>query len=357
MTTANTTATDPVAASLSTRVLETGRVPDFLIRRGIRSLIRQRLVEEDKGSPEAQQRHLMAFVAQLRQSPIAINTVDANEQHYEVPTEFYLKVLGRHRKYSCCYYPTGRESLDEAEAVMLALTCERARLADGDRILELGCGWGSLSLWMAEHYPRSRITAVSNSRTQKEYIDAQARERGLTNLEIVTCDVNRLELPAHEFDRVVSVEMFEHMRNYETLLARIAGWMKPRATLFVHIFTHRDFAYPFEVRDASDWMARYFFTGGIMPSDDLLLYFQRDVRLVEHWQVDGRHYQQTAEHWLQNMDANAAALKPVLAQAYGAAQLTRWWVYWRVFFMSCAELWGHAGGREWIVSHYLFERP
>ena len=357
MTTANTTATDPVAASLSTRLLETGRVPDFLIRRGIRRLIRQRLVEEDKGSPEAQQRHLMAFVAQLRQSPIAINTADANEQHYEVPTEFYLKVLGRHRKYSCCYYPTGRESLDEAEAVMLALTCERARLADGDRILELGCGWGSLTLWMAEHYPRSRITAVSNSRTQKEYIDAQARERGLTNLEIVTCDVNRLELPAGEFDRVVSVEMFEHMRNYETLLARIAGWMKPRATLFVHIFTHRDFAYPFEVRDASDWMARYFFTGGIMPSDDLLLYFQRDVRLVEHWQVDGRHYQQTAEHWLQNMDANAAALKPVLAQAYGAAQLTRWWVYWRVFFMSCAELWGHAGGREWIVSHYLFERP
>jgi cyclopropane-fatty-acyl-phospholipid synthase len=241
---------------------------------------------------------------------------------------------------------------------MLALTAERANLHDGDRILELGCGWGSLSLWMAEHYPKSAITVVSNSRTQKRFIDARAAARGLGNLEVVTCDANQLSFPeGTRFDRVVSVEMFEHMRNYETLMRRIAGWLAPRGTLFVHIFTHRCYAYPFEVRDESDWMAKYFFTGGIMPSDDLLLYFQNDLRILEHWQVDGRHYSRTSEHWLQNMDRNRAEIEPILAETYGEAEVRRWWVYWRVFFMSCAELWGYANGREWLVSHYLFGRP
>jgi cyclopropane-fatty-acyl-phospholipid synthase len=210
---------------------------------------------------------------------------------------------------------------------------------------------------MATNYPDSRVTAVSNSCTQKQHIDAQARERGLRNLEVITCDANVLDFPTGtQFDRVVSVEMFEHMRNYESLLARIAGWMAPRATLFVHIFTHRTFAYPFEVRDETDWMAKYFFTGGIMPSDDLLLYFQRDVQLLEHWQVPGWHYSLTSEAWLQNMDRNREQIMPVMERTYGKAQALRWWVYWRVFFMSCAELWGYEDGREWLVSHYLFEK-
>ena len=344
--------------SPSLSLLERGLLPDFLIRFGIRRLLRQRLREEQRGDPEKQQAHLMALVEQLRESPVAINTLEANQQHYEVPSGFFQRVLGPNLKYSCCYYQDAGTSLGEAEETMLRLTAQRARLGNGDRILELGCGWGSLSLWMARAFPKSRITAVSNSHSQKTFIDACARERGLANLEIITCDVNALAFaPGVQFDRVVSVEMFEHMRNYQTLLERIAGWLAPMGTLFVHIFTHKDYAYPFEVRDESDWMARYFFTGGIMPSDDLLLYFQDHLRLREHWQVDGRHYSRTSEHWLENMDRHRAEIEPILASTYGQAAAGRWWNYWRVFFMACAELWGFDRGREWLVSHYLFEKP
>ena len=348
----------PQPVSLSMRLLERDLLPDFLVRFGIRRLLRARLVEENRGSPEAQQQHLMKLIARLRQSPIAINTSDANLQHYELPCGFFELVLGKHLKYSCCHYQTPADTLDQAEAAMLSLTAERARLGDGERILELGCGWGSLSLWMAEHYPNSAITAVSNSRTQKRFIDERAKARGLENLEVVTCDANNLAFPAGtQFDRVVSVEMFEHMRNYETLMRRIAEWLRPQGTLFVHIFTHQRYAYPFEVRDESDWMAKYFFTGGIMPSDDLLLYFQNDLKIADHWQVDGRHYGRTSEHWLLNMDRHRAEIEPILAATYGEAEVRRWWVYWRVLFMSCAELWAYAGGREWMVSHYLFAKP
>jgi cyclopropane-fatty-acyl-phospholipid synthase len=351
------TTADPMPQSLSMRLLERDLLPDFLVRYGIRRLLAERLVEEDRGDPESQQQHLMKLITRLRQSPVAINTADANQQHYELPAGFFERVLGKNLKYSSCYYAHPGETLDEAEDNMLALTAERARLQDGDRILELGCGWGSLSLWMARHFPKSRITVVSNSRSQKRFIDGKAQERGLNNLEVITCDANQLSLPEGEFDRVVSVEMFEHMRNYETLMRRISTWLKPQGTLFVHIFTHKTYAYPFEIRDESDWMAKYFFTGGIMPSNDLLLYFQNDLRIADHWQVDGKHYQQTSEHWLQNMDKHRADIEPILAATYGADQLKRWWVYWRVFFMSCAELWGYAKGREWIVSHYLFQKP
>jgi cyclopropane-fatty-acyl-phospholipid synthase len=210
---------------------------------------------------------------------------------------------------------------------------------------------------MAERYPHAKITAVSNSRTQKRFIDERASGRGLKNLEVLTCDVNQLSFPpGRKFDRVVSVEMFEHMRNYELLMHRICGWLEPEGTLFVHIFAHKAYAYPFEVRDESDWMAKYFFTGGMMPSDGLLLYFQEDLSIEDHWHVDGRHYSRTSEDWLSNMDRNRAAIEPILAQTYGADQVRRWWVYWRVFFMSCAELWGYSAGQEWMVSHYLFRK-
>lgn len=349
--------------SFAMQLLESNKIPDWIIRNRIRSLLARRLRDEDRGDPQAQQLQLMALVRRLRASPIAIETAAANEQHYEVPADFYLNVLGRNLKYSCALFESfdvtqAAAGLDIAEARMLALTCERAQLRDGERILELGCGWGSLSLWIASHFPHSQVTAVSNSRSQKLFIEARAAERGLSNLAVLTRDVNHLEFPlGSQFDRVVSVEMFEHMRNYEALLARIALWMAPAATLFVHIFSHVRDAYPFEVRDESDWMAKYFFTGGIMPSDGLLQYFQRDLLLVDHWQVDGRHYQLTAEAWLQKMDARRQIILPILCDVYGSEHASKWWVYWRVFFMSCAELWGYRRGREWIVSHYLFQRP
>jgi cyclopropane-fatty-acyl-phospholipid synthase len=239
---------------------------------------------------------------------------------------------------------------------MLGLYVERARIADGQDILELGCGWGSLSLYLAERFPGSRITGVSNSRTQKEYIDGEARRRGLANLRIITCDMNTFEIEADRFDRVVSVEMFEHMKNYRALLARVARWLRPGGFLFVHIFTHRHLAYHFVARDETDWMARYFFTGGQMPSHELLMQFQDDLGLVADWTVNGTHYQRTAEAWLRNMDDHRGQILPLFRATYGAAQAQKWWAYWRIFYMSCAELWGYRGGQEWIVSHYLFRK-
>lgn len=333
-------------------IVDSGLVPEPILRAGIRAVCALRLREERRSIEDEQARH-QALVAELRSSEIAIETAAANEQHYEVPAALFAAVLGPHLKYSSCYWPEGIATLGEAEAAMLALTAERAELADGQDVLDLGCGWGSLSLWAAARYPRSRITAVSNSRPQREFIEAQAKARGLTNLTVKTGDVRTLLLPAHAFDRVVSIEMFEHMRNYQLLLQRIAGWLRPDGRLFVHVFAHRHHAYPFEDAGSSDWMAREFFTGGIMPSAQLLHHFQDDLRLDAEWHLSGNHYAKTSEAWYANLMAKRDEVMPILAGAYGADAARRF-QRWRVFFLACAELFGYRDGREWIVAHYRF---
>ncbi len=352
--------------------IEKDKIPDTLLRKGIRRQLRQRLLDEDKGDPEIQQAHLQALIEQLKASPIAIHTAEANLQHYEVPAAFYQYCLGGNLKYSSAYWRPGVKDLDTAEQDMLELTCARADLRDGQQVLELGCGWGSLSLFMASAYPGSFFTVVSNSHSQKEYIDRQARQRGLRNLFVITADMNSFAPsdpapkspaapaspypPAGSFDRVVSVEMFEHMRNYQRLMEKISFFLKPDGKLFVHIFTHTRYAYLFEVRDSSDWMSQYFFTGGIMPSDHLLLYFNDHLSISKHWHISGTHYARTAEAGLANMDRHRTEIMPIFETTYGKAQAIKWWSYWRLFFMACAELWNYRDGKEWIVSHYLFTK-
>jgi cyclopropane-fatty-acyl-phospholipid synthase len=322
------------------RIVDSGIVPELALRAGIRAICALRLREERTRDPRA-------LIAELRSSEIAIETAAANAQHYEVPPELFAAVLGPHLKYSGCYWPAGTRDLAAAEAAMLELSCQRAQLADGQRVLDLGCGWGSLSLWAAERYPASQITAVSNSHAQRGIIEARARRRGLTNLRVITADVRSLELAPASFDRVVSIEMFEHMRNYAVLMRRIAGWLRPAGRLFVHVFAHARYAYPFEDRGASDWMAREFFTGGLMPSVGLLRAFQDDMELVAEWDLDGTHYARTAEAW----HANLLAREDDIVAIVGSR---RSFQRWRVFFLACAEMFGYARGREWRIAHYLF---
>jgi cyclopropane-fatty-acyl-phospholipid synthase len=335
---------------------EQGFVPDAAIRAGIRRLLRQRLAEIRADDAEAASGQIEDFVTAMRLAPVALVPEKANEQHYEVPAAFYAHALGRHRKYSSCYWPEHVASLDDAEAAALAATCERAELSDGLRILELGCGWGSLTLWMAAHYPSSRVTAVSNSSSQREYILGEVARRNLRNVTVLTADMNGFD-PGERYDRVVSVEMLEHMRNWGELLRRVGGWLVPGGRFFMHVFVHRSVPYAFEVRDASDWMSEHFFSGGMMPSDDLALRFQDDLRFLRRWRWDGTHYEKTANAWLANIDAYRAEVLPILAATYGANAAGQWLQRWRIFFMACAELFGCDRGQQWWVSHYLFERP
>lgn len=338
-------------------VIDSGIIPDFLMKRLVRALMRGHR-HGARLDPEERQRALMDFVEELGRQPVALRTADTRRQHYEVPTEFFLQVLGAHVKYSCCLWEDpalsikNRGDLTRAEEAMLTLTAGRAEIADGHTVLELGCGWGSLSLYLAARFPKSRITAVSHSATQKAFIDGRAKERGLANLRVVTADMNDFSA-GERFDRVVSVEMFEHMRNYRDLMGRIAGWLKPGGKLFVHIFTVEGLPYFYDADRDDDWMARTFFAGGIMPSTELLLYFAGQLAVDHVWKVNGRHYERTLLAWLNLMDRNKKNIMPVFKKTYGS-DARAWWHRWRLFFLSCAVVFGFRGGRVWNVTHYRF---
>jgi cyclopropane-fatty-acyl-phospholipid synthase len=343
------------AATAAIAWTETGLVPDRVIRGGIRRLNRARLEQVRADDARASGTKLNQFVREMEHAEVAPLPRLANEQHYELPAEFFQQVLGRHAKYSCCYWGDGAEDLDQAEADALEITCERAQIEDGQAILDLGCGWGSLSLWIAERFPASRVVAVSNSTAQRKWIERITAERGLSNLEVITADMNTFAI-AKTFDRVVSVEMFEHMRNWPELFRRIRQWLKPGGLFFMHVFCHRNSAYEFSDQGPSDWMSRHFFAGGMMPSADLPLRFQRDLLLLEKHHWSGREYERTANAWLERIDKNRAAVMPWLEAVYGAEDATQWFQRWRIFFLACAETFGYDHGREWMVGHYVFER-
>ena len=336
--------------------VERGLVPDPLIRAGIRKLCEQRRAEIRADDAQASGEITERFIEAMRLAPIAPLPHLANEQHYEVPAEFFAKVLGPYRKYSSAWWPEGTHTLAQAEERSLAVTAARAQLENGQRVLELGCGWGSLTLWMARHFPASQIVGVSNSHSQRESIMARARAAGLDNVEIRTGDINQFTCEGG-FDRIVSVEMFEHLRNWPEMFGRVHDWLKPGGRFFMHVFVHRDVPYAFVDGGDSDWMSRYFFSGGMMPSDELATRFQDDLRCIERWRWDGRHYEKTANAWLENLDAAREELMPIMAATYGERDAALWLQRWRVFFMACAELFGYRKGQEWWVSHYLFERP
>ena len=337
----------------SLALAEKGFLPDSIVRTGIRQLVEKRMQEIRANNCEAGISSLTSFIKAMNAATIAEVPELANAQHYEVPAEFFNHCLGVSRKYSSCFWLSDTEDLDEAEILALQQTCNHADLQDGQAILELGCGWGSLSLWMATHYPKAQITGVSNSNSQREYIMQMAKSLGITNLNIITADMNVFEAP-EQYDRIVSVEMFEHMRNWQVLYGKVASWLKPNGKFFKHIFVHRNTPYLFEVQDNDDWMSQYFFSGGMMPSDDLPLHFQDDLKLAERWRWDGTHYEKTANAWLQNMDANHDLITPILVQTYGAKDAQMWRNRWRMFYMACAVLFGHNKGQEWWVGHYLF---
>ena len=334
---------------------ERGFVPDFLIRAGIRNLCRKRLQQCRTDDCEANAELVEEYMRSVNESPLAVLTDKANEQHYEVPAPFYHRVLGKNLKYSSCYFEELVSDLSTAEDRALELTSEHADLEDGQRILELGCGWGSLSLWMAKQFPQARIISVSNSNSQREYIMGQAKERKLTNLKVVTADVNTFE-PDQTFDRVVSVEMFEHVRNHRGLFRRIHAWLKEEGKLFTHVFCHRSTSYPFEVDGEDDWMSKHFFSGGTMPADELFLRIAGPLELESRWRWSGQHYAKTSECWLENLDRRKTEVLPIFEKEMSPDEAIRMFHRWRIFFLACAETFGFAKGQEWWVSHYLFRK-
>ena len=333
---------------------EKGIIPDYFIRQGIVRNCENRLNNENVSNTEKVSSKKQSWIQQMKESPIALVPEKANEQHYEVPPAFFENVLGKHLKYSSGYWPDGVNSLDDSEESMLELSFERAQLADGDSILELGCGWGSLTCYMASKLPNSKITAVSNSKDQKEHILNRCKNQGLDNIEVITADMNDFETE-NNYDRVVSIEMFEHMRNYKKLLSKISSWLNDDGKLFIHIFTHQSVVYPFENQGEADWMAREFFSGGMMPSHDLLLHFQDDLIIEDVWRMSGTHYEKTSLAWVDKMDANKDIVMKIFSETYGDdAKL--WFQRWRIFFMSCEKLFGYNNGSEWGVSHYRFSK-
>lgn len=342
----------------ATNLAESGFIPDPVLRFGIRRLVekrRQQIRPGNSAGAADSSSDIDRFVEMMNRSAVALVPELANEQHYEVPAGFFTEVLGKYRKYSCCYWEDGASTLDSAERAALEVTCRRAGIGDGMRILDLGCGWGSLSLWIAETYPSCKVTGVSNSHAQRRHIEAVIASRGIDNLRVITADMNHFR-PEQTFDRIVSIEMFEHMRNYRELFQRIARWLDPDGKFFMHIFCHRDAAYEFVDAGSADWMSRHFFSGGIMPSVDLPLRFQDHLALSDRWTWDGTQYQKTAEAWLKNMDSRKESIMPILQSTYGQANAERWWMRWRMFFLAVSEMFGSHEGREWMVGHYLFRR-
>ena len=335
---------------------EKGLLPDVLIKLGIKRLCGQRLSEASTLGLEALENSHQQWIDLLTQSPVAIVPEKANEQHYEVPSQFFELVLGANLKYSSGYWPKDVFSLDESEHEMLKITCERAGLVDGQNILELGCGWGSLTCFMAQKFPNSKITAVSNSKDQRNFIQQKNDKLNLQNIKVVTTDMNDFSTE-EKFDRVVSIEMFEHMRNYDELLKRIDSWLNQNGKLFVHIFSHKEITYPFEDKGDGDWMAREFFSGGQMPSHRLLMSFPDRMKIEKDWRVSGTHYEKTSLAWLRKMDTNKIEVLELFKTTYGEKDASTWLQRWRIFFMSCEVLFGFNEGSEWGVSQYLFEKP
>ncbi len=335
------------------KLIEKGLLPDTLVRSGIKRLCEQRLKEQYANDCEQQAEQYHQFWQGLKQSQIAIKTQQANEQHYEVPTEFFKYALGKNLKYSSCFWEQRISDLTQAEEKMLELYCERGNFSDGQKILELGCGWGSLSLYLAKKYPKSQILGISNSITQGQYITQQANLLGLNNLKIVTQDINQFD-SVEEFDRIISIEMFEHVRNYQELFSKISSWLKSDGQLFLHVFCHRYLMYPYEEEGEDNWMGRYFFSGGQMPAADTFLLFQQDLQLDKRWLINGQHYEKTSNAWLANMDKHREEIMPIFEKTYGKDFAPVWFQRWRIFFMACAELFGYAKGNEWMVAHYRF---